>query len=162
MSKPIISKRDKVILIISAVVVLAAGATLYLDLNRPATSNPVTLTFTTSHQVLAGNQTYPGFYSLGVQDLKQGQTFEAKASASGAPTGINFCILNDGAYQTWANGYYSSTNPGSTFPWNQCVTSSGQTLQTTLVFTVPSTGTWDIIAINNNPDVVTVNYSPAF
>src|SRR5207249_4280056 len=74
----------------------------------------------------------------------------------------NFCVLTDGAYQTWANAYYSTSNPGLTFPWSQCLTSSGQTLQTTLTFTLPSSGTWDVVAINNNPNAVTVTYSPAF
>jgi len=83
-------------------------------------------------------------------------------SATGGAVGLNFCVLNDGSYQTWTNSYYSTSRPGLTFPSDQCLTTSGQTLQTTLTFTIPSTGTWDIVAINNNPNVVTVTYAPAF
>jgi len=152
------------ILVLSAVAVIAVvvASVLYVELPRPSSSGPLTLTSSTTHQVLGGNQSYPGFFSLAIANLKQGQTYEVKVAASGGAVGANFCVLSDGSYDTWANAYYSTKNPGLTFPWNQCVTSSGQTLEATMTFNVPSSGTWDIVAINNNPNVVTVTYSPAF
>ena len=161
---PTTSKRNRMILILSVILVIVAvlAYVVFTILPRPSSSGSLTLTSTTTHQVLAGNQTYPGFFSLELANLKQDETWKVQVAATGGSVGANFCVLTDGAYQTWANAYYSTSNPGLTFPWSQCLTSSGQTLQTTLTFTLPSSGTWDIVAINNNPNVVTVTYSPAF
>ena len=121
-----------------------------------------TISSTSTHTVFGGNYTYPGFYSLELTDLKQGDTWEIKVSVTGGTVGTTFCVLSDGPYETWASSYYFTKGPGLTFPWDQCVDSSGSTLQATLTFKVPSSGTWDIVAINTNPNIVTVTYSPAF
>ncbi len=153
--------RNRAILISGVAIAVVVLGVLFVVLARQPSPSALTLTSSTTHQVLAGNQTYPGFFSLALSNLDQGNTWKVEVTASGGAVGANFCVLNDGSYQTWANSYYVTSNPGLTFPWDQCLVSSGQTLQTTLVFKIPSSGTWDIVAINDNPNVVTVTYSPA-
>jgi hypothetical protein len=153
--------RGRATLIACVAIAVVVLGVFYVVLARQQSPSTLTLTSSTTHQVLAGNQTYPGFFSLALPNLIQGNTWKVGVAATGGSVGVNFCVLSDGSYQTWANSYYVTSNPGLSFPWNQCLVSSGQTLQTTLVFTVPSSGGWDIVAINNNPNVVTVTCSPA-
>jgi hypothetical protein len=54
--------------------------------------------------------------------------------------------------------YYHSQDPGFHYPSDQALTSSGQTLSTTLIFTAPSDGNYDVVVFSTGPTLATIKF----
>jgi hypothetical protein len=143
--KVTISKKTLYGILLIVVIAIVVGVLIYRNYMTPETK--VYTYPESSHMVLAGNLTYPGFYAWQFQ-LEKGDRVELKVQASSA---VNLYVVPDSAHQTWANTYYHIESPGLYYPTDQSLASSGQTLQTTIIFTAPSDGVYDLVALNTNP-----------
>jgi len=148
------TKRIAIMGVIVTVIVVLAGIAVYLMMS-PGTS--VSTIPESSHAVLAGNLSYPGFYAWQMP-LRKGDRVELAVHASHA---VNLLVVPDGAHQAWTGTYYHTADPGLHYPTDQALVTSGQVLSDNIVFTAPNDGTYDLVALNTFPSIATVTMSGA-
>jgi hypothetical protein len=113
-----------------------------------------------SHIVLAGTVTHPGFASLSLPGVSNNESFAVGVTVIGGSA--DFCPIEDATYQGWVASYYTTSNPGSTFPSGSCVPQEQMGIvQGVISWSPTSSGTWDVAALNTSPQNVTVTFSPA-
>jgi len=86
--------------------------------------------------------------------------FSVEVAVINSTLGARFCILTDQQYLSWQATISTTPNYGNTFPWNYCKAQAGPTTQTILTFTPPSSLTWDVVVINDNPVPINIKFSP--
>lgn len=143
---------------VAAVIIIGIVAIAAVLIYNHFIGQPQTVVYTypqSSHIVLAGNLSYPGFYAWQI-DCKKGDRVELQFDSTSA---VNLYVVPDSAHQTWANTYYHTTNPGLHYPSDQALTSSGQAISTTVSFEAPNDGIFDLVVLNtfNSNPTVTVS-----
>ena len=146
------TKRIAIMGVIVTVIVVLAGIAVYLVMSPGTSVSPIS---ESSHAVLAGNLSYPGFYAWRMP-LKKGDRVELTVHASHA---VNLLVVPDSAHQAWADAYYLTADPGLHYPTDQTLVTSGQVLSDNIEFTVPADGTYDLVALNSFPSIATVTMS---
>src|SRR6266571_6598610 len=112
-------------------------------------------------------ENYPGSYNSRHQRRKPEQSRSLLRLTTGVSNndnfaiGVNvingiatFCVMPDSNYLTWALTN-SSAQGGIPFSFDNCILNE-QTTQTTLSLTPTSQGSWDVVAVNINPQKITV------
>jgi len=136
----------KYVAVVATVAIVAIAAILVYN---HFMGQPQTVVYTypqSSHMVLAGNLSYPGFYAWQIDCIK-GDRVELQFHSTSA---VNLYVVPDSAHQTWANTYYHTTNPGLYYPSSQALTSSGQVISTTVSFVAPNDGIFDLVVLNTH------------
>ncbi len=112
-----------------------------------------------SHSVPGGDQTRPGFFALSLPGVSNNESFAVGVTVTGGAA--DFCVLTQFAYDNWVASYSTSANPGSTIS-SACIPQRLMgIIQSVISFKPPSSGTYDVAALNANPQNVTVTFSPA-
>src|SRR5207249_6328461 len=116
------------------------------------------ITTTRSYEISGGNQSRPGFSALTISGISSGQAFWVGVTVTNGPA--SFCVLSSLSYQDWVSAY---NQPGSALDrLTGCILGpTQQVYQNTLKFQVPYSGTWVIMALNSNPQGITVDFGPA-
>jgi len=148
--------RRRTLVIASMIVALSVGIVFasipYLP-HPPARTILAPIT----HDIRGGSQNNPGVYSVLLQGVSNNDNFAIGVNViNGIAT---FCVMPDSNYLTWALTN-SSAQGGIPFSFDNCILNE-QTTQTTLRFTPTSQGSWDVVAVNINPQKITVEYTPA-
>jgi len=148
--------RRRIIIIAAFTVALSVGIVFasipYLPHSIPPHSS---ITSPITQKVHNGTQTYPGFAELNLPTLSNNETFAVRVTVTNG-TGT-FCAILASTFQAWV---FSGNPSASTFPRSSC-SIYVQTIQDTLSFLPPNSGSWDIAALNFSPTDITVAYSPA-
>jgi len=116
--------------------------------------------FPVTRGIAGGNQTHPGFFALSLPGVFNNQSFAVGVTVLGGA--LNFCVLQQSTYDNWLSSYYTTANPGNSFPSSACIPQE-QTgiVQTVLSFNPPTAGNYDVAALNTNPQNATITFSPA-
>jgi hypothetical protein len=148
-------KRRK--LVISAIIVALAIGIVFVSIPYLPHPPPRTIQTPVSHDIRGGTQRNPGVYSLTLRNVSSTDNFAIGASvANGNAT---FCVEPETNFISWTFNN-QSTPGGIPFLFTGC-TLTVQTTQTTLRFTTTSQGNWDVVAVNTNSQMITVDYTPA-
>lgn len=119
----------------------------------------VSISASTSHSVHAGTQSYPGVYALKIPGVLNNQNLDVQVSVVNGTA--NFCVIADSIVEPWIVSGNGTNGSGGSFPFTNCIVQQQTTTQTTLQFTSTSQGTWDIVALNSDPNPITVVFNPA-
>jgi hypothetical protein len=148
--------RPRTLIIATAIVVLTVGIVFasipYLPHPPPRTiQTPVT------HDIRGGTQKNPGVYSLTLRNVSSNDNFAIGVSVTNG--NADFCVEPESNFINWT--FQNQTTPGGTaFSFDSCILNE-QTTQSILRFTPTSSGNWDVVAINTNSQMITVDYTPA-
>jgi len=147
--------RLRTIIIGAGIVALSVGIVFasipYLPHPPPRTiQTPVT------HDIRGGTQKNPGIYSLTLRGVSSSDNFAIGVSVTNGMA--SFCVMPETNFITWT--FNNSTPGGIPFSFDSCILNV-QTAQTTLRFTPTSQGNWDVVAVNTNSQMITVDYTPA-
>jgi hypothetical protein len=118
----------------------------------------VSIQTSATHTVHAGSQSNPGVYALKIPGVLNNQNLAVEVAAINGTA--NFCVIEDSKVEPWILSGNTTNGLESTFPFSNCILQE-QTIHDTLQFTSTSQGTWDIVALNNNPTRITVDFNPA-
>ncbi len=144
-------------IIIGAIIVALSFGIVFASIPYLPHSPPRTLQTPVTHSIRGGTQKNPGVWSLTLQGVSSTDNF---AIGVGVTNGMaSFCVMTETNYISWTFNN-QSTFGGVPFSFDNCILTV-QTTQTTLRFTPTSQGNWDVVAINTNPQTITVNYTPA-
>jgi hypothetical protein len=120
-----------------------------------------TLKFPVTRTVIGGNQTHPGFFALSLPGVLNNESFALAVTVTGG--GANFCVLQPPTYDNWVSSYSTTSNPGGTFPSSSCIPQIQMGIvQTVLSFQPPTSGTYDVAALNTNSQSLNVTFSPSY
>ena len=114
---------------------------------------PGTIQRSETHDIRGGSSDNPGVYAVTLQGIPGAVQFAIGVTVTNGLA--TFCVIQLAYYLTWA-----FNNQTQSFPYSNCILNQ-QTAQATLRFTPTSTGTWDVVAINTYPQLITVEFSPA-
>ncbi len=148
--------RRRTLVIASIIVALSVGIVFasipYLP-RPPARTIQAPIT----HDIRGGSQNNPGVFSVLLQGVSNNDNFAIGVNViNGIAT---FCVMPESNYLSWA--FTNSSSPGGIpFSFDRCILNQ-QTSQTTLRFTPNSQGNWDLVAVNTNSQMITVDYTPA-
>jgi len=147
--------RLRTIIIGAGIVALSVGIVFasipYLPHPPPRTiQTPVT------RDIRGGTQKNPGIYSLTLRGVSSSDNFAIGVSVTNGMA--SFCVMPETNFITWT--FNNSTPGGIPFSFDSCILNV-QTAQTTLRFTPTSQGNWDVVAVNTNSQMITVDYTPA-
>jgi hypothetical protein len=149
-------KRRK--LVISAIIVALAIGIVFVSIPYLPHPPPRTIQTPVTKDIRGGSQRYPGVYALTLQNVSSTDNFAIGASvANGNAT---FCVEPQTNFINWTFNNQTSNPPGIPFSFVSCILNM-QTSQTVLRFTPTSAGSWDVVAVNINSQMITVNYTPA-
>ena len=147
--------RLRTIIIGAGIVALSVGIVFasipYLPHPPPRTiQTPVT------RDIRGGTQKNPGIYSLTLRGVSSSDNFAIGVSVTNGMA--SFCVMPETNFITWT--FNNSTPGGIPFSFDSCILNV-QTAQTTLRFTPTSQGNWDVVAVNTNSQMITIDYTPA-
>lgn len=146
------------VFIIGAVIVAVSVGIIFSSIPfLPRTH--VSISASTSHSVHAGTQSYPGVYALKIPGVLNNQNLDVQVSVVNGTA--NFCVIADSIVEPWIVSGNGTNGSGGSFPFTNCIVQQQTTTQTTLQFTSTSQGTWDIVALNSDPNPITVVFNPA-
>ena len=143
-------------LIIGAVIVVLSVGIVFASIPYLPHPPPRTIQTPVTHDVRGGSQQYPGVYSLTLRNVSISDNFAIGVSVTNGNAA--FCVMPETNFISWA--FNNQTRGGIPFSFDSCVLNV-QTAQTTLRFTTTSQGNWDVVAVNTNPQKITVDYTPA-
>jgi len=106
-----------------------------------------------THDIRGGTETYPGVFALTLQGISAGASFVIGVTVTNGSA--TFCVIDQFAYLTWA-----FNNQTMAYPYSSCILRQ-DTSQDTLTFSPPTTGNWNVVAINTSPSGITVRFYPA-
>lgn len=148
-------KRRKVIT--GAVIVALAIGIVFVSIPYLPHPPPRTIQTPVTHDIRGGTQKNPGIYSLTLRNVSSTDNFAIGANvANGMAT---FCVMPESNFISWTFNN-QTTSGGIPFVYDSCILNV-QTAQTTLRFTPTSRGNWDVVAVNTNAQMITVDYTPA-
>jgi hypothetical protein len=143
--------RRRVVLL--AVIIVALSIGIVIAGVPYITHPPGTLQQSETHDVPGGSPDHPGVYPITLQGISAGAQFAIGVTVTGGEA--TFCVIQFASYLNWA-----FNNQTEQFPYNNCILNQ-QTAQGTLRFTPTVTGSWNVVAINTDPQPITVEFSPA-
>ncbi len=147
-------RRKRTLVIAGIIVVLSLGIVIASIPFLP--HPPGTLQQSETHTIPAGSPSSPNSTAITLSGIPGGVEFQVGVTVTNGTA--TFCVLQQTYYLNWnLNDQFSK---GMTpFPYNDCILQQ-QTTQATLSFTPPSTGVWDVVALNMNLNAITVQFSP--
>jgi hypothetical protein len=147
-------KRRKII-IATIIVALALGIVI---VSIPYLPHPPPRTIQTpvSHDIRGGSQRYPGVYALTLRNVTSSDNFAIGVDVTNG--NATFCVMPESNFISWT--FANQTQGGIPFSFNSCILNE-QTASAILRFTPTSPGNWDVVAVNTNSQMITVDYSPA-
>lgn len=148
--------RRRIILLAVLVVALSVGIVLASVPNVPKPHG--SLQQPESHYIRAAGPNFPGAYGITLPNLPNSNSFSVAVSVTGGNTTI--CVTQLSTYISWQ--LTNSSNNGYPFPSldSSCILHE-TTVQDTITFTPPTSGDWDIVALNTGVNPITVLFSPA-
>lgn len=150
--------RPRTVIIGAIIVALSVGIVFasiaYLPHPTPSTR---TIQVPVTHDIRGGTQKNPGIYSLTLRNVSSTDNFAIGVSVAGGMA--SFCIMPESNFISWTFNN-QTTSGGIPFVYDSCILNV-QTAQTTLRFTPTSRGNWDVVAVNTNSQMITVDYTPA-
>jgi hypothetical protein len=144
--------RRRTLIIGAAIVVLSVGIVFASIPYLPR--HPNTIASPTSFTVVRGNSTYPGYHGLLIGSISNGEYYAVGVTANETAT---FCVIPHSSFLAWTTG---TSKAWATFPWSDCILRQ-ETTQSILTFTATSDGSWDVAALNTNPNAIAVEFTPA-
>ena len=144
-------------LIIGAVIVALSVGIVFASIPFLPHPPPRTIQTPVTHDIRGGTQKNPGIYSLTLRNVSASDNFAIGVSVANA--NATFCVMPETNFITWTFNN-QSTPGGIPFSFDTCILKV-QTSQTTLRFTPTSQGNWDVVAVNTNSQMITVDYTPA-
>ncbi len=147
-------RRRKVV--ISAIIVALAVGIVFVSIPYLPHPPPRTIQTPVTHDIRGGSQRYPGIYSLTLRNVSSSDNFAIGVSVTNG--NATFCVMPEANFISWAIN--NQTQGGIPFSFDSCILKV-QTSQTTLRFTAASKGNWDVVAVNTNSQMITVDYTPA-
>ena len=145
-------------IIIGAIIVALSVGIVFASiayLPHPSSSTR-TIQTPVTHDIRGGTQNNPGVYSLTLRNVSSTDNFAIGVTVTNGMA--TFCVMQESNFLSWV--FANSTGGGAAFSFNSCILSL-QTSQTTLRFTPTSQGNWDVVAVNTNSQMITVDYTPA-
>ena len=143
-------------IVIPAIIVALSVGIVFASIPYLPHPPPRTIQTPVTHSIRGGTQKNPGVYSLTLRGVSSSDNFAIGVNVT---NGIaSFCVMPETNFITWTVN--NSTPGGFPFPFDSCILNV-QTAQTTLRFTPTSQGNWDVVAVNTNPQMITVDYTPA-
>ncbi len=145
--------------LVIGIIIIALSIGLVFSILPYLQAPPPHFSITTSENmtVSGGTASYPGFNALKLPNITNSGKFYIGITVTGG--NASFCPMAYQTYENWAVPY--STNKYPPFPTGSCVQPLSQISQETYSFLPPSSGTWVIVALNNNPSQISVLFSPA-
>lgn len=148
-------RRRRIILLSAVVVVLSVGIVFA---SVPKVPKPHgSLQAAETHYIRGAGPNFPGAYGLTLANIPDSNSFSVGVAATGG--NVTICITQLATYINWQ---FSNSSGGAPFPPldSSCILHE-TTVQDTISFTPPTSGDWDIVALNTNPDPITVYFTPA-
>ena len=145
-------------LIIGAVIVALSVGIVFASIPYLPHPPPRTIQTPVTHDIRGGTQKNPGVYSLTLRGVSSSDNFAIGVSVTNGMA--SFCVMPETNFITWTFNNQSTVG-GIPFSFDSCIPSVVQTAQTTLRFTPTSQGNWDVVAVNTNSKMITVDYTPA-
>jgi hypothetical protein len=121
---------------------------------------PGTIAAAETHDVPSqpSNSTTPGTYPVRLSNLPGGSQFAIGVTVTNGVA--SFCVEREAYYLSWSlNSQFAQG--GLAFQYDNCIVMPKDLAQTTLRFTTTVTDNWDVVAINDSPSPITVEFSPA-
>jgi hypothetical protein len=118
---------------------------------------PGTIQQAETHEILAGTPDNASTYAVTLAGVPGGAQFAIGVSVTNGLA--SFCVEQQSYYLQW--NFNSQFNHGLAFDYTNCILTYDPTAQATLRFTPPVTGTWNVVAINTDPNNIVVEFSPA-
>ena len=144
-------RRRRTFAIVGIIIALSLGIVIssipYLPRPHGSLQAPET------HDIRAGTESNPGVFALTLQGISAGASFVIGVTVTNGSA--TFCVIDQGTYLTWA-----FNNQTMAFPYSSCILRQ-DTSQGTLTFSPPTTGNWNVAAINTSPSGITVRFYPA-
>jgi len=147
--------RRRTIIIGTVIVALSVGI-VFASVPYLPHPPPRTLQTPLTHSVRGGTQNNPGIFSLTLAGVSSNDNFAIGVNVTNGMA--TFCVMPESSFIIWTSR--NSTYGGIPFSFDSCILNE-QTFQTTLRFTATSQGNWDVVAVNTNPQAITVDYTPA-
>jgi hypothetical protein len=144
--------RRRTLVIAAGIVALSVGIVFASIPYLP--HHPNTIVSPTSFTVAKGNSINPGYHGLLIGGITNGENFAVGVSANQTAT---FCVIPHSSFLAWTTGPSKTWNA---FPWNDCVVKQ-DTTQSILAFTATADGSWDVAALNRNPNPIAVQFTPS-
>jgi len=148
-------RRRKVV--ISAIIVALAVGIVFVSIPYLPHPPPRTIQTPVTHVIRGGTQKNPGVYSLTLRGVASSDNFAIGVSVTNGMA--SFCVMPETNFISWTFNNQSTVG-GIPFSFDSCILTV-QTAQTTLRFTPTSQGNWDVVAVNTNSQMITVDYTPA-
>ncbi len=143
-------------LIIGAVIVALSFGIVFASIPYLPHPPPRTIQTPVTHDIRGGTPNNPGVYSLTLRGVASTDNFAIGVSVTNGMA--TFCVMPESNFLNWV--FANSTGGGIAFLFDSCILSV-QTAQSTLKFTPSSQGNWDVVAVNTNSKMITVDYTPA-
>ena len=143
-------------IIIGAVIVALSVGIVFASIPYLPHPPPRTIQTPVTHDIKGGTQKNPGIYSLTLRNVTASDNFAIGVSVTNG--NATFCVMPDSNFISWEIN--NKTMGGIPFSFVSCILNV-QTAQTTLRFTPTSQGNWDVVALNTNSQMITVDYTPA-
>ena len=147
--------RPRTLIIATAIVVLTVGI-VFASIPYLPRPPPRTIQTSITHDIRGGSQKYPGVYSLTLRNVSSTDNFAIGVDVTNG--NATFCVMPESNFLTWT--FENQTQGGIPFSFNSCILKE-QTASAILRFTPTSAGNWDVVAVNTNSQMITVDYSPA-
>jgi hypothetical protein len=145
-------------LIIAAIIVALSVGIVFASIPYLPHPPPRTIQTPVSHDIRGGTQKNPGVYSLTLRGVSSTDNFAIGVNVVNGMAA--FCVMPESNFISWTFTNQSTTG-GIPFSFDSCILNV-QTTQTTLRFTPTSQGNWDVVALNTNTAMITVEYTPAY
>ena len=145
-------------LVIAAVIVALSIGIVFASIPYLPKPTHRTIQGEVVRDIRGGNQSQPGVYSLTLRNISSTESFAIGVTVTDGTATI--CIIGESAFFSWVISNQSNAPQGVPFPLNSCFLHE-ETASDTLIFTPPSSGNWDVAAINTNPQKITVRYFAA-
>jgi hypothetical protein len=144
-------------LVFGAIIVALSVGIIFASIPYLPHPPPRTIQTPVSRDIRGGTQKNPGVYSLTLRGISSTDNFAIGVNVT---NGIAlFCVMPESNFISWTFNN-QTTQGGIPFSFDSCILNV-QTAQTTLRFTPTSQGNWDVVAVNTNPQTITVDYTPA-
>jgi hypothetical protein len=144
-------------IIIGAIIVALSFGIVFASIPYLPHSPPQTIQTPVTHSIRGGTQKNPGVYSLTLPGVSSSDNFAIGVNVTNGMA--SFCVMPESNFLSWTITN-KTTQGGIAFSFDSCILNE-QTAQATLRFTPTSQGNWDVVAVNTNPQTITVDYTPA-
>ena len=144
-------------LIIGTIIVALSVGIVFASIPYLPHPPPRTIQTPVTHDIRGGTQRNPGIYSLTLRGVSSSDNFAIGVSVTNGMA--SFCVMPETNFFSWTFNNQSISG-GIPFSFDSCILNV-QTAQTTLRFTPTSQGNWDVVAVNTNSQMITVDYTPA-